>query len=476
MYKYVIDKSYKFPINEVGFDTAKLVNQTLVNSFPNISSSSAFAAIKEDCAYAQIFRQEMQLLFVKLHRLHLSHVQVRKKKKAALKTNIDVNAASTTQAANHLSTINQSPYSVDIRGNEADDEESTDDVENQEEFYQIVKNISPSSRKRISIKDDNVSVYSDTDDEIPTSPHITRSTTKRKLARGRNSDCPDAKRKRKKFDYSKAKELLDSLFQSSKEKLKRQHLMDVVHKRECVLGVDNIQLSTKNPEKVELNLQKYAKEKPKKKPRCQKRTPAQEHAAYHIALSSIKLQSREEIIKSNRRDAIVHLKKYGSGIVESYPMPEEKHIASILHLIQFYNISPPEDLDIPDLFKFLTERISRRGVEISPEQLKNLMAQYDSSYLRADGTESVNSKKRLRSSAAKLADGTESGSSVTAKTPTKMSSSGTNTSSRRHLPLHSFVIRSPLGHDKHGDGTESGSSVIAKTPRRSPQGKPTIDG
>ena len=86
----------------------------------------------------------------------------------------------------------------------------------------------PPSRKRISIKDDIDSDDSDSDDDFLTSTRFTTRSTKRKPAGGRNADCPDAKR-------NKAKELLDSLLQGSKEKVKRQDRIDVIHKRNSVL-------------------------------------------------------------------------------------------------------------------------------------------------------------------------------------------------------------------------------------------------
>ena len=111
-------------------DTAKLGNQILRNCFPVMSSSSAFAAIEEDPAYAQLFRKEMQRLYTKLHRLYLSVVQVQKKKKAALKTNSDAHAASTTQEPNHSSTANVAVNDVAV---EAQEEEDKDQDEDQEE-------------------------------------------------------------------------------------------------------------------------------------------------------------------------------------------------------------------------------------------------------------------------------------------------------------------------------------------------------
>jgi hypothetical protein len=85
----------------------------------------------------------------------------------------------------------------------------------------------PPSKKRRSIKDDSDS--DDSDDDFLTSTRFTTRSTKRKpSAGGRNADCPDAKR-------NKAKELLDSLLQGSKEKVKRQDRIDAIHKRNSVL-------------------------------------------------------------------------------------------------------------------------------------------------------------------------------------------------------------------------------------------------
>jgi hypothetical protein len=86
----------------------------------------------------------------------------------------------------------------------------------------------PPSKKRTSIKDDIDSDDSDSDDDFLTSTRFTTRSTKRKPTGGMNADCPDAKRK-------KAKELLDSLLQGSKEKVKRQDRIDVIHKRNSVL-------------------------------------------------------------------------------------------------------------------------------------------------------------------------------------------------------------------------------------------------
>jgi hypothetical protein len=498
-------------------DTAKLGNQILRNCFPVMSSSSAFAAIEEDPAYAQLFRKEMQRLYTKLHRLYLSVVQVQKKKKAALKTNSDAHAASTTQEPNHSSTANVAVNDVAVEAQEEEDkdqdedqeEEPTDEVlrshikrliplvnlqhtnwkafkkllskecgganlkprskfikqalsdainamdesesedekpekkkratgllmkkeisselasfmgisspvvalsEDQDIVAPIVLNEDSPHNTRFAMKkrklaeernavcpdglavDINPPVValaedqdivapivlnedaggycdSDSDDEISTSPHNTRfAMKKRKLAEERNAVCPDAKRK-------KAQELVESLLQGSKEAVKRQDRMDKIDERNSLLGVVNIQESTndpklftrRNPENVQRSLLNYVNEEQPER-LCNLTT-------YAESLASIKSQPRDELIEGNRQRMIALIKKWGDGRTNPYRKSERDSICDVLYNIKRYQISPSKELEIPDLFKYFTERInrSRSGAEISPDQLDDLMDKY----------------------------------------------------------------------------------------------------
>ena len=454
-------------------DTAKLGNQILRNCFPVMSSSSAFAAIEEDPAYAQLFRKEMQRLYTKLHRLYLSVVQVQKKKKAALKTNSDAHAASTTQEPNHSSTANVAVNDVAVEAQEEEDkdqdedqeEEPTDEVlrshikrliplvnlqntgvkaftkllskecggadlkprskfikqalsdainamdesESEDEDESESEDEKPEKKKRatglsmkkeisselasfmgisspvVALSEDQDIVApivlnedasgfcdSDSDDEIPTSPHNTRfAMKKRKLAEERNAVCPDAKRK-------KAQELVESLLQGSKEAVKRQDRMDKIDERNSLLGVVNIQESTndpklftrRNPENVQRSLLNYVNEEQPER-LCNLTT-------YAESLASIKSQPRDELIEGNRQRMIALIKKWGDGRTNPYRKSERDSICDVLYNIKRYQISPSKELEIPDLFKYFTERInrSRSGAEISPDQLDDLMDKY----------------------------------------------------------------------------------------------------
>ena len=504
-------------------DTAKLGNQILRNCFPVMSSSSAFAAIEEDPAYAQLFRKEMQRLYTKLHRLYLSVVQVQKKKKAALKTNSDAHAASTTQEPNHSSTANVAVNDVAVEAQEEEDkdqdedqeEEPTDEVlrshikrliplvnlqytgvkaftkllskecgganlkprskfieqalsdainamdesesedesEDQEEeptdevlrshikrliplvnlqhtnwkaFKKLLSkecggaNLKPRSKFIKQALSDAINAMdeSESEDEKPEkkkratgllmkkeisselasfmgisspvvalsedqdivapivlnedSPHNTRfAMKKRKLAEERNAVCPDAKRK-------KAQELVESLLQGSKEAVKRQDRMDKIDERNSLLGVVNIQESTndpklftrRNPENVQRSLLNYVNEEQPER-LCNLTT-------YAESLASIKSQPRDELIEGNRQRMIALIKKWGDGRTNPYRKSERDSICDVLYNIKRYQISPSKELEIPDLFKYFTERInrSRSGAEISPDQLDDLMDKY----------------------------------------------------------------------------------------------------
>ena len=213
---------------------------------------------------------------------------------------------------------------------------------------------------------------SDSDDEISTSPHNTRfAMKKRKLAEERNAVCPDAKRK-------KAQELVESLLQGSKEAVKRQDRMDKIDERNSLLGVVNIQESTndpklftrRNPENVQRSLLNYVNEEQPER-LCNLTT-------YAESLASIKSQPRDELIEGNRQRMIALIKKWGDGRTNPYRKSERDSICDVLYNIKRYQISPSKELEIPDLFKYFTERInrSRSGAEISPDQLDDLMDKY----------------------------------------------------------------------------------------------------
>ena len=134
-----------------------------------------------------------------------------------------------------------------------------------------------------------------------------------------------------------------------------------------------------------LNLKKYVKKKPEKEPEqiCNLTTHAE-------ALASITLKPRDEIIESNRRTTIAHMKKFGDGTLNPYPQSERFEIGDILHNIQKYNISPSKELGIPDLLKFLLNRTSRGGGKtmMPVEELKSLMAQHGVSCLPVSSSSS----------------------------------------------------------------------------------------
>ena len=204
------------------------------------------------------------------------------------------------------------------------------------------------------------------------SPHNTRfAMKKRKLAEERNAVCPDAKRK-------KAQELVESLLQGSKEAVKRQDRMDKIDERNSLLGVVNIQESTndpklftrRNPENVQRSLLNYVNEEQPER-LCNLTT-------YAESLASIKSQPRDELIEGNRQRMIALIKKWGDGRTNPYRKSERDSICDVLYNIKRYQISPSKELEIPDLFKYFTERInrSRSGAEISPDQLDDLMDKY----------------------------------------------------------------------------------------------------
>jgi hypothetical protein len=107
---------------------------------------------------------------------------------------------------------------------------------------------------------------------------------------------------------------------------------------------------------------------------------------------SIKYATREEIYVGNRIKTITNIKKFGDGDHLRLTGATEKfEIEGILGDIQRYNISPSEDLDIPDLLQFLVNRLSPTGgtPKMPVEDLKILIDSYGISRVPEDGTERV---------------------------------------------------------------------------------------
>lgn len=171
-------------------------------------------------------------------------------------------------------------------------------------------------------------------------------------------------------------------------------------------GSDSDRSSNDSKLTLSLGLTKYSKiKKQKQQPELSswelaawkkksKLSPSCQVAAFNAAMSSIKTAPRDELVKHNRQAAIDYIKKYGgANPIQLTGATELGGIKHILDMIQRHNISPSEELDIPDLLQFLLNRISPKGetTKMPVEDLKSLIESYGISCIPEDGTEIVSS-------------------------------------------------------------------------------------
>lgn len=422
-----MENSYRFPIKDVGYPNNKLDNQTLSGSFSIISNSSVFTDIRNEFSYASRFRNDMRALFIELHVLHRSYksqeklrVKEQKIKEAASSTNIEDTINDNRN--NEISTV----ANTDERKRKSADNTNNEDHNNDNKNNQIsTKVVANADAVAGTNTDDNGNP--DLKGEDVTIDTAILENNRTKIIQTAYSIANNGAG----ADVGERIKYVKNLF-NEEEIEQKDTITNNINNNNAEPDDDNLkipyQINSTSPSKKEPNssindsdtessstvskltcsivLKKCGRIKKKNRKVCglnafhdnKKNKKIESRVtdldAYRAAQASIKYATREEIYVGNRIKTITNIKKFGDGDHLRLTGATEKfEIEGILGNIQRYNISPSEDLDIPDILQFLVNRLSPTGgtTKMPVEDLKILIDSYGIPRVPEDGTERVSS-------------------------------------------------------------------------------------